>query len=209
VKINGQLTLTFVVDSGAADVSIPVDVVATLLRTETITDADFLDKRTYQLADGSTVPSRRFMIRTLKIGDKTLEDVVGGIVPVAGSLLLGQSFLSRFKSWSIDNQGRTLILNWGIAAKAFRREEVAPYEAIKSTLPKGSETWDAQPDDRGGFRSRSPASSLIALARCADPTRAIPTSFFGWRAPSKKSWAPQQFPMLDKGDLLRTRQVIK
>jgi predicted aspartyl protease len=110
VTINGQLTLKFVVDSGAVDVSIPADVVMTLLRTETITDADFLDKQTYQLADGSTVPSQRFMIRTLRIGDTTLENVVGSISPVAGSLLLGQSFLSRFKSWSIDNQRRVLIL---------------------------------------------------------------------------------------------------
>jgi clan AA aspartic protease (TIGR02281 family) len=111
VTINDQLTLKFVVDSGASDVSIPADVVATLLRTETITDADFLDKQTYRLADGSTIPSQRFVIRTLKIGDKTLENVVGSIAPVTGSLLLGQSFLSRFKSWSMDNQGRRLILN--------------------------------------------------------------------------------------------------
>ena len=111
VTINGQLTLKFVVDSGAADVSIPADVVATLLRTETITDADFLDKQTYRLADGSTVPSQRFVIRTLKIGDKTLENVIGSIAPVTGSLLLGQSFLSRFKSWSMDNQRQALMLN--------------------------------------------------------------------------------------------------
>jgi predicted aspartyl protease len=111
VAINRQLTLNFVVDSGAADVSIPADVFMTLVRTGTITDADFLDKQTYQLADGSTIPSQRFVIRTLKIGDKTLENVVGGIAPVAGSLLLGQSFLSRFKSWSIDNQRRALIFN--------------------------------------------------------------------------------------------------
>jgi predicted aspartyl protease len=99
------------VDSGASDVSIPADVVGTLVRTETITDADFLGKQTYQMADGSTVPSMRFVIRSLKVGDKTLENVTGSIAPVAGSLLLGQSFLSRFKSWSIDNQMRALILN--------------------------------------------------------------------------------------------------
>src|SRR6202020_2945283 len=85
----------------AADVSIPADVFMTLVRTGTITDADFLDKQTYQLADGSTIPSQRFVIRTLKIGDKTVENVIGSIAPVAGSLLLGQSFLRRFKSWSI------------------------------------------------------------------------------------------------------------
>jgi uncharacterized protein len=111
VTINDQLTLKFVLDSGASDVSIPADVVLTLLRTETITDADFLGKQTYQMADGSTVPSQRFVIRSLKVGDKTLQNVVGSIAPVAGSLLLGQSFLSRFKSWSIDNQRGALILN--------------------------------------------------------------------------------------------------
>jgi uncharacterized protein len=111
VTINDQLTLKFVVDSGAADVSIPADVVLTLVRTETITDADFLGKQTYQMADGSVVPSQRFLIRSLKVGDKTLENVVGSIAPTAGSLLLGQSFLSRFKSWSIDNQRDALILN--------------------------------------------------------------------------------------------------
>jgi tetratricopeptide (TPR) repeat protein len=110
VTINNQLTLKFVVDSGASDVSIPADVVLTLVRTETITDADFLGKQTYTMADGSTVPSQRFMIRSLKVGDKTLENVVGSIAPVAGSLLLGQSFLSRFNSWSIDNQRQALIL---------------------------------------------------------------------------------------------------
>jgi hypothetical protein len=54
VTINNQLTLKFVVDSGASDVSIPTDVVSTLVRTGTITQADFLGSRTYKLADGST-----------------------------------------------------------------------------------------------------------------------------------------------------------
>jgi predicted aspartyl protease len=110
VTINGRLTLNFVVDSGASDVSVPADVVMTLVRTGTITDSDFLGKQTYQMADGSTVPSQRFNIRSLTVGDRTLENVVGSIAPVAGSLLLGQSFLSRFKSVSMDYERRALIL---------------------------------------------------------------------------------------------------
>jgi predicted aspartyl protease len=110
VTINGQLTLKFVIDSGAADVSVPADVVMTLHRTGTLTDADFLGRQTYQLADGSTVPSQQFVIRSLKVGDQTLENVVGSVAPVAGSLLLGQSFLSRFNTWSIDNRRQALIL---------------------------------------------------------------------------------------------------
>jgi predicted aspartyl protease len=110
VAINGQLTLKFTVDSGAADVSIPADVVMTLVRTGTISDADFLGKQTYTLADGSTIPSQRFVIRSLKVGDKTLENVIGSIAPLTGGLLLGQSFLSRFQSWSMDNQRQALVL---------------------------------------------------------------------------------------------------
>jgi predicted aspartyl protease len=112
VTINDRLTLNFVVDSGAADVSIPADVVLTLVRTGTVAEADFLGEQTYKMADGSPVPSRQFLIRSMKVGDKTLANVVGSIAPVAGSLLLGQSFLNRFKSWSLDNQRRALILNY-------------------------------------------------------------------------------------------------
>lgn len=111
VRINDQITLKFVIDSGAADVSVPADVVMTLLRTGTIAESDFLVTQKYRMADGSTVPSQQFVIRSLKVGDRTLENVTGSIAPVEGSLLLGQSFLRRFKSWSIDNQREALILN--------------------------------------------------------------------------------------------------
>jgi len=111
VSINGQITLKFTIDSGAADVSIPADVVMTLLRTGTLTREDFLGTQTYRLADGSTVPSQTFRIRSLKVGDRVVENVTGSVASVAGTLLLGQSFLSRFKSWSIDNQRQVLLLD--------------------------------------------------------------------------------------------------
>jgi tetratricopeptide (TPR) repeat protein len=111
VRINDQITLKFVIDSGASDVSVPADVVMTLLRTGTIADSDFLGTQKYRMADGSTVPSQQFVIRSLKVGDRTLENVTGSIAPVEGSLLLGQSFLRHFRSWSIDNQREALILN--------------------------------------------------------------------------------------------------
>ena len=110
VSINGQFTLKFVVDSGASDVQIPSDVVSTLKRTGTISEGDFIGTRTYVLADGSKVPSERFTIRSLKVGDVMLENVDASVAPEAGSLLLGQSFLGRFDSWSIDNARHALVL---------------------------------------------------------------------------------------------------
>lgn len=111
VLINNTITLDFIVDSGSADVSIPADVVITLMRTKTLKQTDFLGEQTYVLADGSKVPSQTFVIRSLKVGNKVLENVHGSIASVKGSLLLGQSFLNRFKSWSVDNAKHALVLS--------------------------------------------------------------------------------------------------
>jgi aspartyl protease family protein len=110
VVINGALRLGCIVDSGASNVVLPADVVMTLLRTGTLRNSDFLGKQTYVLADGSKLPSLTFRIRSLKVGDRVLEDVTGSASPVSGEPLLGQSFLSRFQSWSIDNARGVLVL---------------------------------------------------------------------------------------------------
>ena len=111
VLINNAITLDFTVDSGAAHVSIPADVVTTLMRTGTIRNTDFIGEQTYVLADGSRVQSKTFRIRSLKVGDRVLENVTGSVAPTKGSLLLGQSFFSRFGSWSIDNSNHVLVLD--------------------------------------------------------------------------------------------------
>src|SRR5262249_3965970 len=103
VEINGAISLDFTIDSGAADVSVPADVFSTLTRTGTIRDTDILGEETYVLADGSETKSITFTIRSLRVGQTVVENVRGSIVSAKGSLLLGQSFLERLKSWSIDN----------------------------------------------------------------------------------------------------------
>jgi clan AA aspartic protease (TIGR02281 family) len=110
VLINGAITLDFTLDSGAADVSVPADVFSTLVRTGTISDADITGEQTYVLADGSKGKSVTFTIRSLRVGDKVAENVRGSVAPAQGSLLLGQSFLERFKSWSFDNTKHQLVL---------------------------------------------------------------------------------------------------
>lgn len=111
VVINSRITLDFVLDSGAADVSIPLDVFSTLRRTGTISEGDLLPATTYTLADGSVHRQMRFRIQSLKVGSLELRGVVGSVSPPQGELLLGQSFLRRLRSWSIDNQLGVLIIN--------------------------------------------------------------------------------------------------
>ena len=110
VLINNTITLNFVVDSGASDVSVPADVVMALMQAGTLTQEDFVGAKTYTLADGSKMPSQTFHIRSMMVGDRVIENVTAGVAPMRGILLLGQSFLRRFKSWSVDNENQALLL---------------------------------------------------------------------------------------------------
>lgn len=110
VQINGAIKLDFVVDSGASDVNIPFDVFSTLIRSGTIDKGDIIGSATYSIADGSTLRGIQFRIHSLKIGNTFVRNVVGSVGPAKGSLLLGQSFLRKFKSWSIDNTNHALLL---------------------------------------------------------------------------------------------------
>jgi clan AA aspartic protease (TIGR02281 family) len=110
VQVNDRITLDFTIDSGAADVVIPADVFSTLSRTGTITSKDMMASQVYELADGARQEARRFRIRTLKIGNLELRNIVGSVTPAGGTLLLGQSFLSHLPSWSIDNRHGLLVI---------------------------------------------------------------------------------------------------
>ncbi len=110
VEINGVLTLKFVLDSGAAEVNIPADVVFTLLRSGTIKDTDFLPGKTYVLADGSELRSPRLIIRSLKIGRRQITNVPASVGDLSSPLLLGQSLLEKLGTWGIDNQRMVLLI---------------------------------------------------------------------------------------------------
>lgn len=155
VQINGSITLDFTIDSGAADVVIPHDVFSTLLRTGTITSKDMLGSETYELADGSRHVDRRFRIRSLKIGDLELRNVVGSIAPAGGALLLGQSFLSRLPGWTIDNKRELLVIggserNLGSAKKhtSLDKEQTQPYSQQQMQCASPVETWFIHSGDK-------------------------------------------------------------
>ncbi len=108
--INGKISLNFTIDSGATDVSIPASVFSVLIRNGTVSPQDLLDKRIYKLADGSGEISQRFRIRSLRVGKLEVRDVIASVGDSGGLLLLGQSFLSRLRSWSIDNERQALLI---------------------------------------------------------------------------------------------------
>lgn len=101
--INGQSRSYLIVDSGAANVQIPQEIVEEMKRNGTITDADFLGQRRFILADGSGLQQRVFRLKRLQIGDQTMENVLAAVGPPKSRALLGQSFLRRLSWWKIDN----------------------------------------------------------------------------------------------------------
>jgi clan AA aspartic protease (TIGR02281 family) len=178
VQVNNAITLNFTIDSGASDVVIPLDVFSTLSRAGTITSKDMLDSQTYELADGSQQKARRFRIRTLKMGNLELHDVVGSVAPTGGTLLLGQSFLSRLSSWSIDNQHNLLVV--GEAINAGRSGSDTANTPIHGT-PIGADQAATSPTHQFTVRN-SPAQAgyceeflRLNLASEQKPTGRTPT----------------------------------
>jgi clan AA aspartic protease (TIGR02281 family) len=125
-RVNGAITLDFVLDTGATDVLIPEEVARALARAGTLAAGDFIGTRTYVLADGSRVPSKRIILRELRVGDQSVANVTASIGPARSQPLLGQSFLSRFPSWMLDNERHVLVLSIG-------REAVGPTASVQNS----------------------------------------------------------------------------
>ena len=112
VKLNNTLSMNFILDPGAADVSISPDIFLVLYRAGTIDDYDFVGSQTYQFADGTTAKSNVFNIKSIKIGDIEIKNVRASINnSISAPLLLGQSALKKFDNYRIDNSQKLLILN--------------------------------------------------------------------------------------------------
>jgi hypothetical protein len=143
VVINGKISLNFTIDSGATDVSIPANVFSTLTRDGTVSREDFLDKQLYKLADGSGEISQRFRLRSLRVGKLEVRDVIAAIGDSEGLPLLGQSFLSRLKSWSIDNERQALLITESATSPSplimpRAKNSNAASDWVRVTAPKGS-----------------------------------------------------------------------
>ena len=108
VLISNIITINFVFDSGATSVVVPPETYLALVRAGTVSKSDLRGERDFMMADGRMVRSKTFIIRSLRLGDVTIENVEGAIGGPEG--LLGQSFLVHFKSWSIDNTQNVIVL---------------------------------------------------------------------------------------------------
>jgi aspartyl protease family protein len=111
INDDGNLPVNFVLDSGASDVVIPEKLAKQLLRTGALTAADYRGAVLARMADGRVVKHQAYVLHSLTVGHWVVTDVP--VMVVAGNTaepLLGQSFLSRFGRWAIDNNRSVLLL---------------------------------------------------------------------------------------------------
>jgi predicted aspartyl protease len=108
--VNQTLSVPFALDTGAELVQIPLDVYLVLRRNGTISPSDERGAVIITTADGSSHKQPRFIIHELKVGDRIVTNVLG-IVSLPNTVpLLGQEFLVRLGSYTIDNRRHVLTL---------------------------------------------------------------------------------------------------
>jgi hypothetical protein len=108
--IGGKTLSKFILDSGAGECNISSDLETKLIANGIIKKTDYLDNGLYKLADGSVVENKRVKISSIKIGNKTISNVIVSIGPAGSPNLLGQSFLNKLNKWTIDNAKKILII---------------------------------------------------------------------------------------------------
>jgi clan AA aspartic protease (TIGR02281 family) len=111
VELNETMTLMFILDTGAADMSLPQEVVQSLIQGGTIKADDFIYRKIYILADGTRVKSPRVIIHKVKIGNRVLHNVPATVSEAGGPLLLGQSLLEKIGSYTFDGERQVLVLH--------------------------------------------------------------------------------------------------
>jgi clan AA aspartic protease (TIGR02281 family) len=112
VAIDGICCFPFLIDSGASDVLVSVDLFRAMLKGEHITRSDMIDVVDYSTAGPGKVQGLRFRMPPMTISNVTVHNVTGTVTEHTqnNGMLLGMSFLGKFKSWSIDNQTHELVL---------------------------------------------------------------------------------------------------
>ena len=111
VTINNTVTLNFILDLGASDVSLSPDVFLVLVKSGSITESDYIGNQTYKFADGNVAKSKVFNLKKIKIGNIEIENVRASISnSIEAPLLLGQSALKKLGEYKIDNNRSILII---------------------------------------------------------------------------------------------------
>ncbi len=108
-RLDGELTVPMLVDTGASFSSIGREVLERLQRRGQV---DFVGEQQGRLADGRTITVPLYRIRRLRIGDRCeVENVQIAVFPTADRAILGLNVLTRLSPFGIATDPPRLILS--------------------------------------------------------------------------------------------------
>ena len=109
-SVNG-LALNMIFDTGASDVSISKVEADFMLKNNYLSKDDIKGKQYYQTADGGISEGTVITLKEVRIGDAVLHNVNASVVKnQKAPLLLGESVLQRFGTFTVDNINSKLII---------------------------------------------------------------------------------------------------
>ena len=110
IEING-LKLRFIFDTGASSICISSSEASVLYRQGTLQKEDILNVEYFQDATGKISEGTKINLRTVKIGNRILENIEATVIDnIDAPLLLGQTVFEKFGTIEIDNINDEIIL---------------------------------------------------------------------------------------------------
>jgi hypothetical protein len=110
--LNGSTETYFVADSGASYVQIPQEIAEELTRRGSLGPSDGLGDRGFVVADGRKLVQRAIRLRSVRVGNRTMDNVLASVGAPYSQALLGQSLLRRLNWWKIDNVRNAIELEF-------------------------------------------------------------------------------------------------
>lgn len=108
--VNG-LPLKFIFDTGATDVTISSVEANFMLKNDYLSAKDFKGSRQYLNASGEITEGSVICLKEILVGDVALKNINASVVrSQKAPLLLGESVLQKFGSFTVDNVNSTLII---------------------------------------------------------------------------------------------------
>ncbi|MCQ2147290.1 MAG: TIGR02281 family clan AA aspartic protease [Bacteroidales bacterium] len=109
-QVNG-LPLSMIFDTGASDVTISKVEADFMLKNKYLSQSDIKGKQYYQIANGDISEGTVINLKEVRIGGAVLKNVNASVVKnQKAPLLLGESVLSKFGTFTVDNINSKLII---------------------------------------------------------------------------------------------------
>jgi predicted aspartyl protease len=109
ITLNDSIVVAGILDTGASEMFIPFNVIASLIQKGDIATKDILKDGSYTLADGTIKNRERVNISKIMIGNLTFTNVSAIVGANNSTVLIGQNILKNI-NYSIDNKKKILII---------------------------------------------------------------------------------------------------